>query len=312
MGSARSSAGLLLALSLIWGTTWIANAMLAQPESPLHIVMLRYLVALLLIALAYGGQRLFGRLGSHAAGPRSQGLSRLPNQTRGNVMLTGMTLGCTMFALPDLLLVWAARHGAGPWTPLIYAGLPLGLMLSSGKLRTAAILAPGAMLVLLNGSLPLTPQKIAWAAPIAAAVALQGWSLLYARDHLAEVSSLRGMLWQLLVAVVLLRTALWLWPEPGGHLSLRFWQAGSVFALFLLGLLATALAYPLYYRLLARYEPAQLAATAWLQTLVAVGESALLLHQRPGWPMIGAACALVACSVSLLGTESGLLELRLQ
>ncbi len=222
-----------------------------------------------------------------------------------------MILGVTMFALPDLLLLWAAHHGAAPWTPLIYAGLPLGLLLAAGQLRPAAILGLGAMLVVLNGSLPLTVVKLGWALLIVAAVALQGWSLLYARRHLAAVSTVRSVTAQLAVAACLLELALKSGFEPAGHIPLRYWPASALGALGLLAILGTAVAYPLYYRLLAHFEPAQLATSAWLQTLAAVGESAALLRQRPGWPMLGAGCVLVACALILLHRETGRIELDL-
>ena len=213
-------------------------------------------------------------------------------------------LGLTMFGIPDLLLVWASHHGAAAWTPLIYAGLPLGLVLAAGELRGAAVLGLGAMLVLLNGSFPLSTAKMLWALLIVAAVAMQGWSLIYASRRPAVTASVRGCMVQLMSALCLMEVALKLWPEAGA-VPLRDWPAASVAALCLLAALATAFAYPAYYRLLRTMEPAQLATSAWLQTMVAVGESALLLRQRPGWAMMAAAFVLVGCTLLLLRQQQG-------
>ncbi len=320
-----SATGLYLAISLVWGSSWIANQILSEQGGPLQTAVLRSLYGAAFLAIAGAGQRLVRRRrqtpgqSSSESGPapatygqRFAILRAFDHPGEGRDWVgNSMILGVTMFALPDLLLLGAAHHGAAPWTPLIYAGLPLGLLLAAGQLRPAAVLGLGAMLVVLNGSLPLSVGKLSWALLIVAAVALQGWSLLYARRHLAAVSTVRSVTVQLAVAACLLELALKSGLEPAGPIPLRYWPASALGALGLLAILATAIAYPLYYRLLTHFEPAQLATSAWLQTLAAVGESAALLRQRPGWPMLGAGCVLVACALILLHRETGRIELDL-
>jgi drug/metabolite transporter (DMT)-like permease len=298
--------------------------MLREQAGPVHLAVLRYILAAVFLLGIYGCRRLYRRLGRQAQPPRAQlaayrgepvssgiqpelatlTVPPVANAAIRRWILVSMVLGLTMFALPDLLLRCSAQHGAAPFVPLIYAALPLGLLLWSGELRAPAILGLGAMLVLLNGSLPLNAAKLGWALPIVCAVALQGWSLVYARRHLAAGSSLPGVIVQLLSAAWILQVSLRVWPEAQGVDALRQWPGESLAALCVLAGLATAMAYPLYYRLLARLEPGQLAISEWLQTLVAIAESAILMRQHPGWPMIGAACVLVVCAGLLLRPSS--------
>ncbi len=303
--SSRRSVGILLALSLLWGSSWIANAMLQEQAGPLRLAMLRYLLAALVCALAHGASLLALKLQLLGARPTIEASIPALDAPPTHWFAVSLLLGCTFFGAPDLLLIWAAQHGSAGWTPLMYAGLPLGLLLADGELRVPAILGVGAMLALLNGSLPVSARMLPWALPIVAAVALQGWSLVYARRHLAVAGSLRGIAVQLIAAAVLVRAALLLWPEAAQN---EGWPVSSLGALCLLAVLGTSVAYPLYYRLLSSLEPAQLATSEWLQTLVAIAESAVLLHQRPGWPMLGAAGALAGCAIVMLrhaGKETG-------
>jgi len=294
--------------------------MLREQAGPVHLAVLRYILAAVFLLGIYGCRRLYRRLGRQAQPPRAQlaayrgepvssgiqpelatlTVPPVANAASRRWILVSMVLGLTMFALPDLLLRCSAQHGAAPFVPLVYAALPLGLLLWSGELRAPAIVGLGAMLVLLNGSLPLNAAKLGWALPIVCAVALQGWSLVYARRHLAVAASLAGVIAQLLSAVLILEASLRFWPEAHGVDALKQWSGSSLANLCVLAGFATAMAYPLYYRLLAQLEPGQLATSEWLQTLVAVGESAILLRQSPGWPMIGSACVLVACAALLL------------
>ena len=303
---ARAPITLLFALSLLWGSSWIGNELLRQQDAPLHLTLLRNLLACTCLTFVIGVLAAVAKL-KRRAWP-SLAVARNPapatsNRVDSRALWPNLLLGVTLFALPDLLLVWASAHGAGAWTPEIYACMPLGLALAAGELSTPAILGPCAMLVLLNGSLPLATTSLVWVLPIAAAVALQGGSLCFVRRRLLSVASLSALLVQLATASAGLCLTLVLVGEPAG-VSLRFWPASSITALCLMAALGTALAYPLFYRLLRTLTPTQASVSEWLQPLTAICESALLLHARPGLPMILAALTLVLCSASILGRSS--------
>ena len=323
----RSSVILLVALSLVWGSTWIANSLVRSQATPLALAALRYTLAAVCLAAAYLGQLLMRRvrgpranlimertsqsasISEHLPEPKKQlgsALSlSLPEAEGIGWIGISLLLGCTMFALPDLALVWAAEHGAASFTPLLYAALPLGLLLGSGALRLPAILAVGATLVLLDGSIASTAANLPWVLPIAVAVALQGASLVFARQNVAGAASLRGCMVQCATAACLLWLRVQLWPRSTEVLPLHRWPVSSLAALCILAGLATATVYPIYYALLRYLTSAQLATSQWMQTLVAIVESALILRLRPAWTMLAAACLLILCTVLLLRDQDG-------
>ena len=296
----RESAGVLLALSLLWGSSWIGNEIVRHQARPLHFALLENLLACACLASAVAARKAVARLRNQAVSPMQVETVAPASASPGLRAWPNILLGLTLFALPDLLVTWASGHGAGAWIPEVYACMPLGLALAAGELSAAAILGPCAMLVLLNGSLPLAPATLVWILPIGAAVALQGWSLCFVRRNPAAVLSLSSVLIQLGTASAALWVALTLVTEPAST-PLRSWPASATAALCLLAALATALAYPLFYRLLRTLSPTQAAVCEWWQPLIAIGESGLLLHVRPGLPMILSALILILCSGLILG-----------
>jgi probable blue pigment (indigoidine) exporter len=270
----------LLAISTIWGSTWIPNQYLEGQGTPCALAALRYAVAALILAI----------------------VATLIPQARASTWRPSLTLGVTMLGVPVLLMAITGRHGAGAWTPLLYAALPLGLSIAAGELQFAAIAGAGAMFLLLNGSLPLTSAKLFWTLPTAAAVALQGWSLLYARKHLQTAAAPAGIVFQFATASIVLGAASLVLEAPV-RLA-HIWPTSGVLALAALAIVATALAYPLYYRLLAFLAPSQITTSQWLQTLVSVAEGAYLLRQRPGWMMLASSITLVGCTHILLRDQT--------
>jgi drug/metabolite transporter (DMT)-like permease len=285
----RRPAIILITISFVWGSTWIPNEYLAGQGTPCALAALRY-------ASAAGPLAIIALINKRYRCRRTGGPAL--SDAGGRWFWTGIILGLTMFAAPNLLLSLTARHGAGAWTPLLYAGLPLGLSMVAGELQVAAIVGVGAMFALLNGSLPLTAGKLFWALPTLGAVGLQGWSLLYVRRHLRVAVAPAGVAVQFAVAAVVLGLCS-LCMEPAPRIAAT-WNGATLIAFLALGVLATAAAYPFYYRLLGSFSPEQVSISQWLQTLVGVAEGAWILRQRPGWTMLTAAVALVSCAWLLL------------
>jgi drug/metabolite transporter (DMT)-like permease len=210
-----------------------------------------------------------------------------------------------MLAGPLALLILAQGHGIAGWVPLLYAALPLLAGVGTEAWSPAMIVAVGAALIMLNGTVPLTGSKALWAMPALAAVATQAFALRYARRNLQRVSLrtlLRSLALQCALAAVLLAAGSWL-LDPSPRLApLAQWNVFSAFSLSLLAIFGTALAYAGLYALLARgtLQPRQIAATQWLQVLVFFAESAFFARVRPPWLSLGAAAILVACCWSVL------------
>lgn len=313
-GRALPWTGIVL-VSVIWGSAWAGNQVLAEEVSPVGAGGLCYQIAAAGWALVWLARRLRpghrGGVASHAP-PPARSAERPTRHSEELARLgAGTVLGAAMLGLPTLLLLWTAHHGAGGWTPLVYAAMPLMLDVAAGGLRTSGIVALGAMFTLLNGSLPLGAERLVWALPLLMAVALQGWALTYARKHLQAVLSPAGLFAQFQTAALVLLAFGRLQPSHGAMTATHLLSTSSLIAAATLGLVVNAAGYGLYYTLLRSLEPAQLAVTQWLQPLVAIGESAWMLGRTPGWMMSVAGLVLVTCTILRLRDrpESG--ELRI-
>ena len=264
----------LFGMSLLWASGWIAAPMLAQAAAPFAASSLVFALAAL---------SLFCMRPCRPALP----------------LRTNLVLSSTLFTLPTALLLLAGQHGVGGWTPLLYSFMPLLLAFAGEGWTPAMIAAPGAVLVLLNGTVPFTTEKLLWAVPVLAAVGLQAWSLRYAAAHLPGRAVGRSLAAQLAVAAALLACmSLLLDPRPlvGG-------LASSVSAALVgLALLGTAVPYAGLFFLLqqGRLRPEQIAVAQWLQTLFAVGESAFFVRAHPSTAVYAAAGALLVCTYAVL------------
>ena len=276
---------LLCGISLLWGSGWIVVPLLAQTAAPFAASGLTFAAA----AVVLGAASLAGRFPAHRKAD-----ARVP-------LRASLLLALTMLACPLALLLIAGRHGVSGWVPLLYACLPLFTGFAAWS--PAMVLAPGAVLVLLNGIVPFSVTQTLWALPVLAAVATQAFALRYAARGLRRASLralLRSVALQCVLAAALLAAGS-LFFDPSPRLAPQ-WNAFSMGALLLLAVATTALAYAGLYWLLARsvLAPRQVAVTQWLQLLVAVGESAWFAHTWPSWPMLAAAAILAGCAWSVL------------
>lgn len=123
-----------------------------------------------------------------------------------------------------------------------------------------------------------------------AATLMYGWSVNYAKKRLAGVSPLAiaaGSQASATLAMALPAWAMWPASAPGA----AAWAAATTLALA-----CTALAYLLYFRLIAHVGPVQAIAVAYLIPAFAIAWGALFLDEPVTWPM------LAGCAVILLGT----------
>ncbi len=271
----------LCGISLLWGSEWIASPLLAQVAAPFAASALTLTCAALFLL----GTSCF----LVSPGPAVS-------------FRINLLLAFALFAAPLALLIAAGQHGAAGWTPLLYSMLPLFVAFADGAWMPAMVLAPGAALVLLNGTVPFAPRNLAWALAALAAVASQAWALRLLARALRGRPIVRALGLQAAMAAALLYLGS-VWLDPAPRLSpFAPWSALPVESLVLIAALGTALPYAGLYRLLARgpLRPEQVAVTQWLQLLVAGAESAAFAHARPGWPWLAAAALLAVCCWSVL------------
>ena len=293
---------LLLLISLVWGSSWLATQGVRDQGTPLALGALRYGCAAVLLGVALLLLRIAARQPAVPTKPSSPAENKR-GFSRG--LVRDALLGLTMLAAPTALLAVSAQHNAGAWTLMYYSAMPLILSLAEGELRLPAVLAPGAMYILLNGMVPFFEGIPLWGLLSLAAVLLQAFALRYAQKHLRgmPVAQLaRSVTWQCAVASLVLGV-LSIAAEQSLRLLVAGWTGNATASLAALVILATVLAYTAYYVLLASYETSQLAVSQWLQLTVAVGESAWMLGAPLPWRQVAAGAALIAVSIVMLRSK---------
>ncbi len=280
----------LCGISLLWGSGWTVAPLLAQTAAPCAAAALTFALAAAFLRAVLLGLR-FGSV--------REAREAIP-------VRISLRLALGMLAFPTALLLAAGEHGVSGWVPLLYAFLPL--LAAGSAWSPAMIVAIGAVLLLLGGTVPLTPMKLLWAVPALAGVALQAFALRYAARQLRGASAralLASLGLQCAVAAGLLGVGSLFFDAVPKVAPPSQWSGFSLTGLLCLAIAGTALTYAGLYWLLARgtLAPWQAAVAQWLQTLLAVAESAALARTWPGWQSLAGALVLAGCAWSVLGAK---------
>lgn len=271
----RSTDLLLTAIApAIWGSTYIVTTQWLPQGYPLTVSTLRALPAgLLLLAL----------------------MRQLPS---GIWWPRAFVLGALNFSVFWAMLFVAAYRLPGGVAATVGAVQPLIVILLARLLRGTPIRAlsvaaavggmAGVALLLLRADAGL--DRIGIAAAFAGAVSMAAGTVL-SRLWQPPVSPLTFTAWQLTAGGVLLLPVALVLEPPLPALS-----TGNILGLAYLGLIGAALTYILWFRGLARLEPAVVASLGFLSPVMAVILGWAVLHQSLS-PLQLAGMALVLASV---------------
>ena len=253
----------------MWGSSWIASDTLTESVPPLRASALRFLLAALLCLPIILWKR-----------------ARLP---RGRALVATLVVPVTLVLLPTVLLGWLRPQLPSATVTVLFAAMPLLLGLGAPQAAMqASIVAIGAIALAMGASFSWS-QAVA-AALVLAIVALIAGSSLAIRRELSNESPV-------MVTALLLGTA-------GGLLFVAslalehgpsVWDREAILSLLFLGAVAGTGAYATYVWLLQRMEAHQVATLQWMQPLVAVLESALILRLRPTFSMVAGAVVTLVC-----------------
>jgi drug/metabolite transporter (DMT)-like permease len=278
----------------------------------------RQLAELLALAALWGGSFLCMRLGAADFGPVALVFVRCA--------------GAALLLLPVLLLRGEGRALRARWRDVALVGV-LNSAVPFVLFAAASLVLSAGLMAVFNATAPLWAAVVAWIgwgerldarraaglglgfagvvalswdtvalktggllAPALAVAACLGATLLYglaanlARRRLADVPPMAlatGS--QLASALLLAAPAAALWPAEAPGASA--WGAA-----LLLAAACTALAYVLYFRLIAQVGAARAISVTFLIPAFAIAWGAAILGERPSGPM------LAACAVILLGT----------
>lgn len=244
--------GELILLAALWGASFLFMRVAAPAFGPVALVELRVAIAALclvpLVLLRGGGTVL-----------------------RATSLRTGW-IGVLNSALPFALLTYATLTLNAGFAAILNATVPLWTgLLAAFWLRErmgtsrwfGMLLGLVGIVIIVWGRIDLKPGGTQWGATLAVGAALLA-TLCYA---LAAISTKRTLAQvpplvtaagsQVGAALVLLPPALWLWPA-------QMPAPGLWAAVIALGVLCTALAYILFFRLIAHVGPSRAASVAFL------------------------------------------------
>jgi drug/metabolite transporter (DMT)-like permease len=257
------------AVGVIWGSAWIPTASLAQEMPALTSGVLRFALAAMVVGLA---ALVFRRRGG------SGGTDAL--------LLPAAVLGVTMLGLPYALTVWAAGRVSPGLVALLFGLMPLLVALFEAENRAALIpalvLGIGGVAMVAAPGLSFHWSQSGGAAALLAAVALGGFSLVYARRLYRQQRIGPGRILAF-SAIQLAFASLFLLVLMASirQKSSLYVDGSAVLPLGILAIVVSGGTLPLIYWLLARAAAWQIATLQWVVTLVAVSEAAVVVHARP-------------------------------
>lgn len=284
--SAMRSADLarLVALAVLWSASFVFIRVLAEPLGPVWTATLRMLIAglALLVLFAIVGYR-----------------ADLRRQWRAFLFV-----GAINSAAPFLLFAWAAQTLPASYLVILNAAAPMftALLASAwfderlGATKGAGLVAGAAGVALVSGAGPLAPTPAVIVAIVASLAAALCYALagLWLKRHGAALEPKAIAGWsQACAGVAMLPIAL-AFPLPGPV------TATVVANLAALGLLCSALAYLLYFRLIRDIGPTRAMTVTFLMPALGMLWGVLFLGESVTPAMLAGAALVVAGTVAVL------------
>lgn len=280
---------LLILLSLAWGGSFFFVEIVIDDLAPLTIVFIR---------VALGAMFLWTFV-------LARGL-RLPRSSE--TWLAFLVMGLINNVIPFVCIVWGQTFIASGLAAILNATTPLFTVVVAGTLladerinaaKLAGVLAGFAGVILMIGPdllQGINDNLLAQLAILAAAISYAFAGVYGRRFRRLEVNPVVTAAGQV-GASTLLMTPLVFWLQPGTSWSLP--EAGGIAALLGLGLVSTAMAYIMYFRILATAGATNLLLVTFLVPVSAILLGSLVLgEQLAGIHFIG--MALIGCGLAFI------------
>lgn len=271
-------------LAVIWGSTWLFVRIGLRDLPPFTFAGLRFVLAALV---------LFGWLGA-----RHGRLPHVPREDWRIVIRTGLVA----FALTYALTFWGAQFITGGTAAVVFSTMPLFTMALAHRDVAGERLTPrklgGAVLGIAGVGLIFSDQLRAGSrdaalgslAILASALTMARAQVdVKARAHHLDPTTLAT--WQLLIGGMTLFVAGA--AIEGSPLSLR-WTSGAVWSLLYLSVIASSLAWFLYYWMMKQVTVTVMSTITLAQPLVTISLGWLFMGETMGWVMIVGAVAIVS------------------
>ncbi len=279
----------MVALSIIWGSTWMAIRVLVISVPPMHSASLRFLLASVVLL------------------PIIQ-WRRLPWPT-GRGLRATLLLSLTMIAIPSALTFWSEQRLSSGLTAMIFGAMPLLTAILTPWMagrevpRTAwqaMIVGLGGLGLVMSGAISTSLWQALGAVAVLLAVLLYAASSVYAKEALAGVHPFASTAIQFFFGGIWL-AVISLFLERG---RVSQWSLQSAIALLFLSVFASALSFTLYYWLLQEIEAYQLTSLQLVVPILAVVEGAFFMREMVPWTMIVGAVVVLGSIVFVMRAKS--------
>ena len=286
--------GWLLLLGIIWGAAFLFINVVVDDVPPLTVVAGRMLLAAaaLLVVLAATGRG-------------------MPARSLWPLLVV---LGVINNVLPFALITWSEQHIASSLAATLNATMPLftfaiavALAVERPSVDRALGLVVGfaGAIVLLNPSFgDLTSSSALAEFAVIAASACYALATVLARDRLHEGDPLAFAAGQLTAGAVI-ATPLALAVDGTPHLHVG---AGAALSWAALGIVCTAVAYVIFFRLVQRISATQVALVSYIIPIVGTLLGWAALGEHVGWTLIAGLVLILAGLAIVNGTSRTLLD----
>jgi drug/metabolite transporter (DMT)-like permease len=260
---------LMVFLAALWGPSFVFIKVGVETIPPLTLVFGRVALAAVLLYLVLRWQH-----------------GRLPSSLNTWKHISFVAL--THNAIPFVLFAWGEQYVDSALASILNGTIPLFTIvlahfftqddhLTPAKV-TGVLVGFAGMLVLVYPAFQAGVSATGWGAlALVLAAFLYGVAIVYARNHLRGLPSLVAPTGQMIMAslfllpVMLLVERPWTLPAP---------SVPSLFSMFALAVLGTALAFIVYYRLLERAGASYLSMVAYVIPVFGIIFSVLLLEEQ--------------------------------
>jgi len=268
------------AISIVWGSTWLAIKVGLGSISPVFGVAMRFtLAALVLFAIL----KLRGQ-------PLAWERKNLP---------VFLVLGFSSFSLPFVLVYWGEQYISSGLASILFATYPFVVALFSHRFLpgekltvfkvAGTLLGFAGVVVIFWADLAAGTAGFAGMAAVVLSTVLQGFSLVTVKRMGTHIPPVQLTLGGMSVSVVVLWAMAFGLEDPG---ALRF-DAAGIGSIVYLGTFGSVLTFVVYYWLLKRVEALFLSLTALITPILAVILGAIFLGEvLPGGIVSGAAMVL--------------------
>jgi len=280
----------LVALSVIWGSTWMAIRVLVIAIPPMHSASLRFLLASVILLPIIQWKRL--------PWPSGRGLHAT------------LLLSLSMIAVPSALTFWSEQRLSSGLTALTFGAMPLMTAcltpLMAGRTAPrraweAMIVGLGGLGLVMSGAISTSLWQAAGAIAVLLAVTMYAASSVYAKEALTGVNPFVSTAIQFFLGGIWLSLASMIFERD----RTSTWSMQAIVALLFLSVFASALSFTLYYWLLQRIEAYQLTSLQLIVPVLAVTEGALFMMEPVPWTMIVGAAVVLGSIVFVMRARRG-------